>query len=153
MKKLRSKFDWFSGMHLIFWLMVILPNSIPFDTSSLWLLIDAMGTIFMIWFFAFFMYLIAIMVQLVIHIINRQERTLLPLWLMFAIVLTLIGSLYGMLDNKPWLALFTFVMSWVFYLLYLKCNHPQFLENYRSNARYRYSLWALMIIGIIISFI
>ena len=98
-------------------------------------------------------YFLAIVVQFVTHIRRRQEKTLFPLWLMLSTVLTFIGSLFELLGFNIGLAVVAFVLSCVYYILYLRCQRSEVLEKYRSDTKFRYLLWGGMIFGIMLAFI
>ena len=97
-------------------------------------------------------YFAMIATQLVSHIRYKSEQTLIPVWLMLSTALIYIASLLDLLRFRLGLSFGAFVISWIFYVLYLKCRRLEFIEKYRSNPKFRYLLWAGMIFSIVISF-
>lgn len=97
------------------------------------------------------MYVAGFIAQLIIHIQQQKERTLLPVWCMLTAVLMLVPlfedfSILGSSWNFK-----GYFLSIVAYIAYLFTKLPKVIESYRYHATIRYAVWVALVLGIILS--
>lgn len=98
-------------------------------------------------------YLVGFLVQLIIHIRNRKEYSLLPAWCMLTALIALVATVINTLALKPEWIPYAYFLSITAYIAYFFSKRPKVIESYRSNAKIRYATWTTMILAIILSFL
>ena len=98
-------------------------------------------------------YLVGFLVQLIIHIRNRKEYSLLPAWCMLTALILLVPTVEnGRILSSGWTP-YAYFLSIAAYIAYFFSKRPKVIESYRSNAKIRYATWTILILAIILSFL
>ena len=93
------------------------------------------------------------LVQLIIHIRNRKENSLLPAWCMLTALIALVATVIDTLILNPELTPYAYFLSIAAYITYFFSKRPKIIESYRYNAKIRYATWTILILAIILSFL
>ncbi|RSI14398.1 hypothetical protein D8869_07015 [Streptococcus sanguinis] len=103
--------------------------------------------------FILIIYLVGFLVQLIIHIRNRKENSLLPAWCMLTALIALVATVIDTLILNPELTPYAYFLSIAAYIIYFFSKRPKIIESYLSNAKIRYATWTILILAIILSFL
>ena len=101
----------------------------------------------------FILYSVGFLAQLILHIRNRKEVTLLPVWCMLTALILLVPTVEnGRILSSGWTP-YAYFLSIAAYIAYLFSKRPKVREGYRSNAKIRYATWTALILAIIVAFL
>jgi len=86
----------------------------------------------------FILYSVGFLAQLMLHICNGKESTLLPVWCMLTALILLVPTVEnGRILSSGWTP-YAYFLSIAAYIAYLFSKRPKVREGYRSNAKIRY---------------
>ena len=101
----------------------------------------------------FILYSVGFLSQLMLHIRNSKEGSLLPVWCILTAFILLIPTVEsGRILSSGWTP-YAYFLSIAAYIAYLFSKRPKVREGYRSNAKIRYATWTALILAIILAFL